>query len=335
MRSFAVFCGLLALTPTPAWAQLSLVDDPVVGRVQFIYRGGSLVDNAGVENGVNCLEDSGTTAVSEADLPSRPTLVRAILTVSGSLFGDDGPDFVSPDQSLLVTPDLNADDPTDRPFVEAAARADADRNVLFSFPGATAPVEVSATSSTVVAYNRPDAAETPGNVAFFTTRFDVTDLLRDQPTLAGTYPVREPTADVCFGQEASCSAGETCGAISQVHSNALASFSLLLVVESVSLPLRTVAAFEGLNLLATSTTDTLILDTPNPFSDPAAGRLAFYALEGDLPIAEFAGTTPPCSSLEYIEVDGDMDPNNDGLCLSDDDNPVGNLFNSTINVLPE
>ncbi|MEL6547146.1 MAG: hypothetical protein AAFQ82_21145, partial [Myxococcota bacterium] len=323
----------LMLVSLPAAAQIALVDDPVVGRVQFIMRGASLVDNEGLDNGVICLEDSATATIEESELPPRPTLVRAVLTVAGSLIADDGPDYLSPELNILETAGLNADDPTDKPLVDQAAQAAADREVSFLPPGATAPIVLQASTSNIDSYNRPAATETPGNVAFFTTRFDVTEELRALPSLAGTYEVSDLLADVCFGQEARCANGDTCSNLSQVHPNGLASFSLLLIVESESLPLRTVATFEGLRIL-TDDADTLLFDT-QPFSDPAAGRLAFYALEGDLGISAFAGTLPPCGSREYIEVDGDEDPTTDGLCLTDDDNPLGNLFNGTINVAPE
>ncbi len=323
--------ALVSLGASSATAQIALVDEPVVGRVQFIFRGGSLVDNSGLENGVNCIEDSGSATILESDLPSRPTLVRAVLTVAGSLLDADGPDYL-PDTELMDSGGLDASDPNEVDLVQQAAFADADRQVSFRPPGATAPVELTASSSSVQVYNRPDVTESPGNVGFFTTRFDVTDILSELPSLAGTYEVSDLLADVCFGQEARCSDGVTCDDVSRIHPNGLASFSLLLVVESAALPLRTVASFEGLRIL-TDQSLTLLFDT-QPFSDPAAGRLAFYALEGDLGISSFAGTLPPCGSREYIEVDGDADPISDGFCLSDDDNPVGNLFNSTINVAP-
>lgn len=319
-----------AFAASPVAAQ-ELVDDPVIGRVEFIFRGGSLVNNTGLDNGVNCIEDSGSATVLESDLPSRPTLVRAVLTVAGSLLDDDGPDYL-PDTEIMSSGGADASNANEVQQVEQAAFAAADRQVSFLPPGATTPVELTATSSSIQVYNRPAVTESPGNVGFFTTRFDVTDLLRDLPSLAGTYVVSDLLADVCYGQEARCSDGVICDDVSRIHPNGLASFSLLLVVESPSLPLRTVAAFEGLRLL-NDESYTLLLET-RPFSDPAAGRLAFYALEGDLGISAFEGTLPPCSSREYIEVDGDADPLGDGLCLFDDDNPVGNLFNATINVAP-
>src|SRR5690606_2887692 len=73
-------------------------------------------------------------------------------------------------------------------------------------------------------------------------------------------------------------------------------------------------------------------------SDPAAGSLAFYALEGDLPISSSSNPSP-CFVQEYIEVDGDTDPASGGLCLTEvlnaapenQNNPSGNIFTSTIN----
>lgn len=332
---FGVGLGLVLSSQT-AQAQLVLVDEPAVGRVQFVFTGGSFLDNAGLDNGANCLEETAIAEIREEDLPSRPQLVRAILTVSGSLFGTDGVDYFDPDINLFATDELDWNEVGDRPEIERRARAAADRSVTFRAPGQNEPIllETGAPSLSVDAYNRPVEAGTPGNVALFTTRFDVTESLRDLDSLAGTYVVGDLLADVCFGADARCSEGESCGETSVVHANATASFSLLLVVESPSLPLRTVAAFEGLELLF-GTSTTINLDTTQPFSDPAAGRLAFYSLEGDLSVSAAEETRPPCGSFEFVQVDGDGDSSTPGLCLSDDDNPIGNIFNSTINVQPE
>lgn len=329
-----LFVLVLCAWSTPARAQISLSEE-VVGRVSFVFTGGSFVDSQGLDNGARCIEDSATAVIREEDLPPRPTLVKAILTVGGSLIADDGLDYQNPDISLLETPGLDADNAAEQLLVLRAARNVADRSVSLLVPGATTPVTVEAGSSPTftTAYNRSGPALPNGNVAFFTTRIDVTEVLQDLPSLAGTYEVSDFLADICFGLEARCSAGETCTGLSQVHPNAAASFSLLLIVESDSLPIRSVASFEGMSLLF-GTNETLVLDTPEPFSNPASGRLAIYSLEGDLGIS---GALPGarCDSEEFIEVDGDEDTLVNGLCLTDDDNPVGNLFNSTINVLPE
>lgn len=326
----------LLAAPAVAKAQLSLRDEPVIGRAKFLFTGASFVDNVGLENGVNCIEDSALARIEGESLPSRPTLVRAVLMVSGTLFGDDGPDYTNPDRELLVSSGLDASG-ADRGAVASLAQSAADRTFSFWPPGASAPVDVSAplSSTSVAVYNRPVPDATAGNVAFFVTRIDVTDEILNEGggVLAGDYQVGELESEVCYGLEAFCSQNESCTDVSAVHSNATASFALLLIVEDESLPLRSIAVFEGLRQLQ-GDEFTLALGVPTPFSDPAAGKLALYALEGDLPISAFEGTLAPCSSREYVEVDGDDDPNVDGLCLTDDDNPTGNIFNGTINSRP-
>src|SRR5262249_15921898 len=72
--------------------------------------------------------------------------------------------------------------------------------------------------------------------------------------------------------------------------------------------------------------------TPSP---PQPRGPSFYALEGDWTLPATASTTPPCNSAEYLEVDGDSDPTQNGVCKFDHDHPPQNIFNGTINVQPQ
>ena len=94
------------------------------GRVQFILVGASMVDNQGLDNGVNCLWPSATTVVTSADLPPRAELIQATLYLGGSLIDDSGiePDYQDPDLDIFVAPTTcgpsqnqlcTADDPDD------------------------------------------------------------------------------------------------------------------------------------------------------------------------------------------------------------------------------
>ncbi len=342
MRASLIALCTSGLVSTPAWADTFAQRGPTEqGRVQFVLVGASMVDNQGLTNGVNCLWPSATATVSAADLPARPRLVRATLYVAGSLIADDGLDYVDPPLEIFVTPGLQADDPAELVQVEAAARAAADTSVELRPPGASAPVTVTAPagSSYVSVYYKPSGAE-QGNVGFFVTPIDVTEAILGAGggVLIGAYTVSGLLADVCNGPEAVCGAppaAPTCATVagSAVHTNGAASFALLLVVDDPELRLHAIATFEGLQALAGGQLQ-LGLETANAISDPAAGSLAFYALEGDILIPTAVNPTGPCNAEEYIEVDGDTNPTQNGLCLTDDDNPLGNLFNSTINVQP-
>lgn len=328
-----------ALVASTAHAEsFGLAGVPYTGRVQFTFVGASMVNNEGLANGVNCLEPQASAVVREDEIPPRVTLLSAILYVGGSLIADDGPDYTDPNVHIFTTPGLRADDPADKPFVEDAARAAADTSVLFQPPGAAAPVQVSAAadSASVSVYYKPAGSGEMGNTAHFITKIDVTDVIRREGggRLAGTYTISELLADVCYGREAVCAdppGPPTCSTVSSPHTNAAASFALLLVFEDPALPYRTIGIFDGIQSLA-GVQRTLLLETGNPISEPAAGRLAFYTIEGDLGLGAAMPGAPPCQAAEFIEVDGDDDPTSGGLCLVDDDNPAGNIFNSTINV---
>jgi hypothetical protein len=72
----------------------------------------------------------------------------------------------------------------------------------------------------------------------------------------------------------------------------------------------------------------------NAVSDPPSGKLAFFALEGDLTIAAQPMPGKPCGYEEFVQVTGDPLGNSTPICFNDDDNPPGNIFNSTINGQP-
>ena len=308
------------------------------GRLRYVMVGASMVDNQGLDNGVNCLKESATTEVRSADLTPRSRLVSATLYVSGSLFGDDG-DYASPPTEIYTTTGLDAQNAADIPALEAAAIAAADYDVDFMPPGATSPITVSAPAGTAMVSVFP-GGNPVGNVAFFVTPIDVTNVIANQGggILAGTYTVAGLRADICRGLEVTCvdpPNPPTCGTNpgSAVHFNAAASFALLIIVEDPELPLHAVSVFDG-NLSLAGTSITVNLNLTNSISTPAVGSLTIYGLEGDLLIPDNILNRGPCHAEEYIEVDGDADPTVNGVCLVDDDNPLGNLFNSTINVSP-
>ncbi len=329
-------------------ATFEVVSPSYRGRGEFILVGASMTDNAGLQNGVNCLKSSASAIVFPNDLPARPRLVRATLYIGGSLL-DDGPDYsnitifdgegrnADAERCDGVPPDDCSALAQDVAMLELAARQAADTSVQLLLPGAPAPITVSGTTSYVDVLYKSSGPE-QGNLGFFITPIDVTDELQTLgEDLAGAYEVRDLRADVCLGLDVACTPGGlTCDSQpgSDLHTNGAASFALLLVFEDPSLPLRSITTFEGLRSIAgASLTETLQLSSP--VSDPTSGSLAFYALEGDLTLPTGAVTAGPCGADEFIEVDGDDDPSSDGVCLNDDDNPVQNVFNASINVQPE
>jgi hypothetical protein len=348
---WALAAGALSATwlllAAPAWADAFKLEGPGYrGRVDFVFVGASLADNTGLTNGVNCLKPSATTTVHPGDLPQHARLISATLYLGGSLI-DDGEDY--PGVTIFHPPaGVNAVG-EGVPIVEDAAVQAAPRRVSFRPPGAAAAVEVTSDPTRgpyVSVYYRPTAPQ-PGNVGFFVTPIDVTSVILDEGrgVLAGDYQVSGLVADVCYGPDVVCSnvpGTPSCASNpgSQVHTNGAASFALLLVFEDLSLPQRSIAVYEGLvNLSSQTVTEHLSL--PSPVSKPASGSLAFYGLEGDLllpqdPPADYPNPLKPCLGAdEYIEVDGDADPESNGYCLNDADNPVQNIFNSTINTQPK
>jgi hypothetical protein len=309
------------------------------GRMQFILVGASMVDNQGLTNGVNCLWPSATTVISSSDLPPRAELVQATLYLGGSLLDDRdaGLDYTDPDLDIFTPPcsPTCTGATSEVEEAEVAARAAADHTVEFQPPGADAPITVGRASNTPYVTAHYKGSPERGYVAFFVTPIDVTEEILNEGggVLEGPYTVSGLLPDVCYGSEAVCVDPPNEPVCVTPHTNGAGSFALLLIVEDPELPLHSVAVFEGLESLLWDE-QTILLTTASQISNPAAGALALYALEGDLGISSPTGAGPPCDVTEYIEVDGDEVPQQDGLCLFDDDNPRGNPFNSTINVQP-
>ncbi|MBC7794885.1 MAG: hypothetical protein H7Z43_14365, partial [Clostridia bacterium] len=312
---------------------IRLVGAPSTGRVQFVFTGASLVDAAGRDNGVNCSLKQAIATVRASDLPVKPRIKQATLYVGGSLF-DDGVDY-QPSTSIFDTGGVSFI--TDPDLVTARARAAVDTQVSLKLPGSFAPLSLAASQTpAITVFYKNDGNET-GNIAFFTSKFDITAQLIANGTIAGDYVLSDAVADICLGTEALCDNGESCdtvtgnGTVVQgAHTNAAASFALLFVVEDDALPLRTVGIFEGMEQVS-GQRGTVTLDTVNPVSSPAAGRFAFYALEGDRLLYNSNPGNTPCGAEEFISVRGSDDAAKPQLCLVDDDNPLGNIFNSTIN----
>jgi hypothetical protein len=338
-RSLALLAAAAATLGTVhASAQsLDLRAQPFRGRYRFIMTGATLTEAIPGVNGVNCLESGASATVSRSDVPSRARLVSATLYLSGSLF-DDGTDFAAGNTAIFDTDGLSWERPSDQPAISTEARAAADREASFLPPGASAPVTVSAAGDQpkiTVFFQTPAAPGAEGgNIAFFVTPIDVTNAINDQGRgiIDGTYNVSGVEADVCHGLEARCDLGQSCSDTGFVHTKGTASWALLLVVEDPSLPLASIAVFEGLESMVGSFLERTLVPG-GVVSAPGAGSLGIYALEGDADIGN-SDSSSPCRGQEYLEFDGDLTPTVDGLCLEDDDNPIGNLFNSTINVQP-
>ncbi len=336
--ALVIGCAVLFASGPLRADDIALAGQPYTGRLQFVFVGASLVRPApGTTNGVDCLYKSASAVVRASDLPERPRVRSAFLYVGGSLFGDDGPDY--PGIEIFDTDGISGE--ADPAFVTQRAREAADTSVSLLLPGRVTPVTIQArTTPAVTTFFKSEGTE-EGNIAFFMSRFDVTDLVATNGGLDGAYTVSDVTADICLGTEAVCEDGQTCttqpppgsGRPQGTHTNAAASWALMLVLEDDALPLRTIGLFEGLEQVS-GTRNSITLDTVNPISNPAAGRLAFYALEGDLLLANNDPSKLPCGADEFIQVNGSISGSGPGLCLSDDDNPIGNIFNSTINSEP-
>ncbi len=337
LRLCALLAGLLCATNLQAQG-FGPRAEPLRGRYGFTVVGASLTDSEGLNNGVNCLKDRATAEVARQDIPPRAKLVSATLYVAGSLI-DDGIDRVATESTseerIFDTRDLSYGISADADGLRLIALTEADREVSFHPPGSLQPINISTTTDSIAVAGFREETQPSHNVAFFVSSFDVTDLLNDKDqgrgVLDGEYAVAGVRADVCFGLEASCTDGTTCDEMSATHPKGAASWALLLIFEDPELPLAAISVYEGLKFFfETQLKQDLDLGKGSQVANPAAGRLAFYALEGDL--REGAPSVDgPCGADEYIEVDGDADPRSGGLCLTDSDNPVGNIFNSTIN----
>jgi uncharacterized repeat protein (TIGR01451 family) len=314
------------------------------GRLDFVFVGATMADNTGLPNGVRCLKPSATAHVRPAALPQKPRLISATLYLGGSLI--QGSTFAPGDVLFNPPSGLSADSSTDRPIIEALAVQGAAKSVSFRPPGAAQAVTVSSDQKRgpfiSLLYKGSPAYE---NLAFFLTPIDVTAVINDAGggILEGDYEVSGLRADVCKGNDIMCSdvpGAPSCGSAgtgSTIHTNGAASFALLLVVEDLSLPQRSVNVFEGLVDVSGPTGGLAreqVLSLSSPVSSPASGSLAIYGLEGDLLLPTLPVDAGPCHADEYVEVDGDLDPTSGGLCLVDEDNPQQNLFNGSLNQEP-
>jgi len=348
-----VFAAVLATGQVALAAELAPSGPSQQGRINFVFVGGSFTNNAGLSNGVNCINKAARARVASSDLPPAYTLLSATLYVGGSLIEEFVPTTGSainaedyPGVKIFSTGRDCATTGGDLSVIESDALAQTDRTVSFKPPGAAAAVSVTATRPSFASalcqlgLYQSDSGYT-ANFAFTVTPIDVTAAIVNESAgkLEGEFVVSDFTADVCYGAEVICGEKpppyDSCATApgSATHIYGGASFALVLVVEDASLPLRSITIYDGLQkLYREQTTKTLHLD--NPISSPAAGSLAFYALEGDIMIPANPVSTGPCSADEYIEVDGDADPATGGLCLEDADNPKQNIFNASINVQP-
>ncbi len=303
------------------------------GTIDYLFTGQPLVDNAGQVNGVNCLQPNGVLVVDANMIPKGATLVTAQLYVAGSLIGNDGLDYPPSEQIFPTLNSSRADDATAIPSINALARQWATVHVDFTPPGAGAPVTVStANANAYVSVYYVGSGSEAGNVGFFSTPIDVTAAIAGTGgNIAGAYQIGGVVADVCRGLEAVCG-DTTCSQVSALHTNGTASFALLLVFADPSLPLRTVSVFEGLqNLFSNNIAVKLV--NGGLVSNPASASLTYFVVEGDLSLSDVTpGAT--CGGAEYVFVSSVPPGPAAPLCLNDNDNPPGNIFNGTINTLP-
>ena len=319
---------LLALWPCPAQADQFALKSTETGHLDYVFVGNAMSDNQGLSNGTNCLLPSNSVTILPSMLTARPRLISATLYISGSLI-DDGVDY-PPNTKLFDNPTgLTYDVAASQAQLTQEARASAAVAVDFQAPGAASPVTVStsANAAYMSLYYVSAGVET-GDVGFFTTPIDVTEAIRTAGgNLAGTFTVNNLVADVCRGVESVCDANLT-QKCANIHTNGNASFALLLVYEDLALPLRSVSIFEGLTAFSSSVMPVQLING-NVVSDPASGSLTFYTLEGDLSIGR-ADPSETCGGDEYVQVSAA----GKNLCLTDPDNPVGNIFNGSINTIP-
>lgn len=334
---------LMASAATAVADPIAPRTDALRGRFAFSLIGASLTDSEGLDNGVNCLKAGSSANVPGDGIPARAKLISATLYIGGSLL-DDGIDVnaeagVTEEVRIFDTPDLNYDNnPTDNDALRRAALAAADRQVSFHPPGSTTPITVNTGIENIAVdgFRQQEQTGNSHNVAFFISAFDVTTVMRNQGrgVLDGQYSVADVRADICFGLEATCGAGQpTCSDISALHTKGAASWALLLIFEDPELPLAAISVYQGAENFDAALKVALNLGEGSQIADPAAGKLAFYALEGDLKEGD-PSSAPPCNADEYILVNGHENPGQAGTCLSDADNPIGNIFNSTINGIP-
>lgn len=330
-------CSLLAAVAlaAPARAQFSELASHA-GRVDFLTSGASLTDAQGLLNGANCLEPQASLVIPPLPSGARPALRAAYLFWGGSLVGNDQ-DY-SGSAPLFDTRDITTQAQYEAALsgansVPSRARAAADTTVDLLLPdGGSLAVTADLDGLFVSTYFKgtaaPCGAEAAtgsainecGVMAFFMARADITAaLLAAGGPLAGQYTVAGLRADVCNGREAVCGGPDSCGGLSAVHTNGNASAVLMLVLEDPAWRLRRVVLFEGLAGLSDAAVDLSLQGIA--ISDPPVGSLAYWVLEGDATISAVGE--------EYVTVDGGSQL----MTLVDDDNPLGNPFNGTINTV--
>ena len=330
-----VLAGLLWATVTggSAHADNLTLQQSYRGHLKFIFVGASATDSTGISNGVRCTYPTAEIVVSPDELPTRATLKSATLYVGGSLIGGDQ-DYINPAGEIFDTSNLRADDPNDIDQIESIARSSADASVSFLPPNGDAAVTLQTSTPPAVSVFYKQTGSERGNIGFFVSRFDATPYL-DDTQLAGSYVIGDIQADVCRGVEVTCKpdGSDSCELLSFTHTNGAAAVAMLLVIEDPALPPHAIAVFDGMQQLFASNV-VLDLQPALAISDPPAGRLVMFALEGDLLIGASPNDNSPCGFDEFLLVDGDPFGPGNPVCLSDDDNPLGNLFNATINTQP-
>lgn len=302
-------------------AQMDLVGS-YYGRIDFFSSGASFTSPGNLMNGADCLKDSATLNIPSFEAGAAPKLVAAYLYWAGSLFENDGDDlFVTADLSCKNQYLQDVDcDPTNEDHMTTIlkkARESADDTVELLLPGQEMAQTIKADDISMYGYYK-SAGDERGTVAFFMAQADITSLLKEKlSNFSGDYTLRGLTADICNGREASCGGSETCSSLSLPHSNASASFSLVLVLQDPSWRLRRVALYQGLRGLNSSKS---IINLDNiAVSDPPNGKLSYYIMEGD--------ATIDSKTDEWIKVNGGAED----ILLSDGLNPIGNPYNGTIN----
>jgi uncharacterized repeat protein (TIGR01451 family) len=268
--------ALGALAAASLLARQARADVPIAlqftwtGAVDFFATGAALAsDGPDADTNVDALAQPATVTVAAGDVAAGASLVQAILYWGGSITDND------------CTPAPNFDD-----------------DVLFTPPGAAAPVTVVAD----VCYCSDAQA---ASYDYQVCRADVTAaLLAAGGALAGAYTVDGFAAQISNGPTES------------------ASFSIVLVFGAATLSPRRIGLYDGVETLSSAVNPSALVTLGGLDVDtPPQGDLTWYTLEGDI-----GGGAPGVESVTATGFPGGAT-----LMLTDAVNPVTNPMNRTIN----
>jgi uncharacterized repeat protein (TIGR01451 family) len=227
------------------------------GNVGYYATGNTMGRPSSDIDGLACLLRSNTATVPAENVGPRAQVLKAYLYYSGVIYRYE---------SGGQPPDLTK----------------IDREIALQFPGRTTPQRF--TPEKVYRAQFSDNLLNPGETSYFyTARVDITDALKANGTVAGTYTFSEFNTPVCpQPPEALCddtAMSPSCA--NPPYYAATASFFMTIVYTDPAQPPRAIKLFDGLEAFESAAqARTLSLQNIRVSAIPR-GQITFYGIEGD------------------------------------------------------